>query len=298
MYEPKPFAERKPDRQYQDRLRSILSEGVYTKNPFQDKGRFTHLTLPPMVFKLDNGFPLITEREIRFWRKPIAELIAFINGARTLTELESYGCGWWDKWAYPKKCAAFGLEAGDLGPGSYGAAFHDFPMPDGSTFNQFEHLVRQIKKYPSLATHVITPWIPYYTLQHDDLQRKVVVAPCHGWIRVVILNGKLTLRMNQRSADVPIGVPANMVQYAALTLMLAQVTGFEPDCYIHSLDDAQIYEDQQTETNRLIEREPRRLPTMRITDSSIIDLFAFRPEHFELSDYHPHPAMSDIPVTE
>jgi len=104
--------------------------------------------------------------------------------------------------------------------------------------------------------------------------------------------------MDQRSGDVPIGVPSNMIQYAALLLMLAQVTGYEPHTFTHSIHDGQIYEDQVEKVKEIIAREPRPFPTLRITDPSIKDIFAFRPEHFELTDYDPLPAMNDIPVTE
>ncbi|MEK7186745.1 MAG: thymidylate synthase, partial [Patescibacteria group bacterium] len=65
-----------------------------------------------------------------------------------------------------------------------------------------------------------------------------------------------------------------------------------------SIHDAQIYEDQVSHVKKIIRRRPNAFPTLRIIDTKIDDLFAFRPEHFELTDYHPHPAMNDIPVTE
>ncbi len=300
--EPKylPVSERTPDTQYRESLGKILENGEYTKNPFQTMGTYTLLTLAPMVFLLSNGFPIITERKIGFWRKPIAELLAFINGARTGDELAKWGCDWWGKqWATPEKCAQFGLPPGDLGPGSYGAAFHDFPMIDGGSFNQFEHLVKQIKEYPSIRTHVVSPWIPQYALGHKDLQRQVVVAPCHGWIQITVINGKLTLRMDQRSADFPIGVPSNIIQYAALTIMVAHVTGNEPHMYIHATHDAQVYEDQVDPMWDLLKREPRVFPSLHLTREGrkVTDLFEFRPEHFELCDYDPHPGIAGIPVT-
>jgi len=298
-----PYKQRTRDFQYRGILRTLLAEGIYTRNQFQKKGTYSSVTLPKMVFDLRNGVPLITERNIPFWRKPIAELIAFINGARTLDQLRQYGgekswASWWDTWVTQEKCARFGLHTGDLGPGSYGAAFHDFPMPDGSTFNQWEHLIAQIRDYPWLRTHKITTWSPFYTLQHNGLQRKVVVAPCHGDVQVTILNNRLYLQMDQRSCDAPVGLVSNLIQYTALALMLGQVTGYTPRTYVHNVRDGQIYVNQVRRVRELIRRRPRPFPTLVITDPTITDLFAFRPEHFRLSDYDPHPAMNDIPVTE
>lgn len=293
-----PFSERTRDFQYRGILRHIFKrDGTYTRNQFQTKGTITSVTAPTMFFPLANGAPLITEREISFWRRPISEIIAFINGAHTLDGLRKYGdkktwASWWARWASEEKCGRFGLETGDLGPGSYGAGYHH----DG--FNQWEHLVRQIRDRPWLRTHRVTPWVPRYCLQHSGLQRKVVVAPCHGDVQVTVLEDRMYLRMDQRSGDVPIGIPSNMIQYAALLLMLAQVTGYQPFMFIHSIHDAQIYEDQVPHMKKIIRRRPNAFPTLRITDTKIDDLFAFRPEHFELTDYHPHPAMNDIPVTE
>ncbi len=292
-----PFKERRPDFQYRGILQRILAEGIRTKNEYQEKGTFTVVTLPNMVFRLSNGAPLITERAIPFWRRAVNEAFAFIGGARTLEELRQYGndrtwASWWSRWVTKEKCAIFGLEPGDMGPGSYGAGYHH----DG--FNQWEHLIRQIRERPWLRTHRVTPWVPQYCLQHDDLQRKVVVAPCHGDIQVTILEGNMFFRMDQRSCDLPVGGPANMIQWSAVFLALAQVTGYKPHTFVHSIHDGQIYEDQTTHVKELIRRQPRPFPTLRIIDPTVDDFFAFRAEHFEITDYHPHPAMNDIPVTE
>jgi thymidylate synthase len=101
--------------------------------------------------------------------------------------------------------------------------------------------------------------------------------------------------MIQRSGDVPIGVPSNMVQYGALTMMLAQVLDVEPYEYIHTISDAHIYVDQVEAVHTMLEREPRPLPTMKLTNPTK-DLFAFRKDDFELSDYTPHPGIKNIPV--
>lgn len=296
----KPLYERTPDYQYQNCLRMVLEKGRLTQNPAQTTGTYTSLRTPKMIFELSNGVPLITERKIPFWKVPIAEITAFINGVRDGDELVNWGVNWWRKdWATKEKCADFGLEDGDLGPGSYGAAFHDFPTSDGGTFNQFEHLIKGIKERPAMRTHKITPWIPQLCLQHSGLQRKVVVAPCHGDILVTIINDKLSLQMVQRSADVPIGLPANLIQYAALTIMIAHVTEFEPFEFIHIPQDAQIYTNQVPWVMEILERKPRPFPTLHLTEEGqqVTNLFDFRARHFELREYDPHPAIKDIPVT-
>jgi thymidylate synthase len=284
----KPLAERKPDSQYVDRLNQILMQGQVAKDTPQEVGALTCFgTLPPMVFNLTNGVPVITERSCAgFWKKAVAEIIAFINGARTIDEIDSYGCDFWD--SYRGKGAKLGLEPDDMGPGSYGAAFHDFEKPGGGTLNQFAQLLDQLAAYPNMRTHLITPWKPYYTARGAN--RKVIVAPCHGWLHFRLLNGKLHMRMDQRSADVPIGVPSNMIQYSALLLMICQVTRYQPGNYVHSFGDAHIYNNQVEPVRTLLERDSKPFPVLRL-DPSVKNLFDFRIEHFELDEYDPHPPL-------
>jgi len=288
-----PYDQRTPDTQYRDTLKTILEKGEVAHTQ-QEVGALTLMAPPPMRFRLNNGFPLITERSLHrsdgktaTWQSAIGELFAFINGARTLDELKKFKCYWWKFWATPKKCAKRGLVEGDLGPGSYGAAFHDFPKPDGTPFNQFASLVQEIKEMPHLRTHFISPWIPYYIPRTGGNQQKVVVAPCHGWIHVRIINGKLSLHMFQRSADFVLGVPSNMAQYAALTLALAYVTGYEPHEYVHSFSDAHIYINHRGAVEEMITREARQLPTVSMVNPTL-SIFAYRHDNFVLTDYHPH----------
>jgi thymidylate synthase len=292
-----PFDQRKPDSQYQDLLARILATGE--EAPTRQGPAAITLLQQTMRFDLDNGFPMITDRSVEsFWQKPIGELCAFVNGATTLPALAEFGCDWWDPWATPAKTSARGLPPGDIGPGSYGGAFHDFPTADGASFDQFEHLVEQINELPDLRTHFVSPWIPQYQVRGLGKQPKTTIAPCHGWVHVRVLNGRLHVHMFQRSGDVPVGVPSNLVQYAALTLMLEQLTGYPAGSYYHTISDAHIYADQVAKVRLILGREPRRLPTVRLTDAgrAVTDIHDFRADHFALTDYDPHPGIGRIPV--
>lgn len=321
----KPLNERLPDQkrmvpdthstdtQYQDAVRRVKEEGEYMKHPKMANGRYAHFSLNPLVYDYANGIPLLTERNIPFWRKSIGELLAFIHGVRHLKDLEPWQCAnFWADFVTEEKCAIFGLVPGDLGGASYGGIYHDFPIPDpekkdpeGKTFNQFYHLIKQIQWEPSLSTHMVTSWYPPGTLQHDELQRKVVVAPCHGdLIKVSIIGkekgkpgGKLTLTQVQRSGDMPIGVPSNIFQYAALGLMLAQVTDTVPYRYVHYFLDAQIYDNQLENVQEILERKAKPFPVLKIKNPDIRDIFEFKIDDFELEEYDPNPSIKGIPVT-
>lgn len=300
----KPLSERTPNTDYRDRLAYVLKNGVRRPSQ-QGVDALTVIGIPPMRFRLDNGFPMITERNmnpktgerlpVTIWQQAIGEICAFANGTRTQEKLMEFGCTWWKDWVTPEKCSKRGLADGDLGPGSYGAAFHDFPTIDGGSYNQFKNIIEQIREFPHLRTHLISPWIPQYIIRGKGKQQKVVVAPCHGWIHLTVIDNKLTLHMFQRSGDLPIGVPSNMVQYAALLLMIARATGTTPYEYVHTISDAHIYVDQIPAVETMLSRETRPFPTMKINPDKT-DLFDFRYTDFELSDYNPHPGIKGIPV--
>ncbi len=291
--------------EYRRVLQEILDHG--TRVPSQQGVDAIRLIAPnPMRFKLSEGFPMITERNmnpkvsdrlpVTIWQQAIGEILAFVNGARTLETLEQFGCYWWKDWATEEKCRKRGFEPGDLGDGSYGAAFHDFPTTEGKTFNQFAEVIEEAQENPHLRTLLISPWIPQYIGRRKGQRQRVVVAPCHGWVHLDITpNKKLTLHMFQRSADVPVGVPSNMVQYAALTKAVAHVLGLEAYEYVHSFSNAHIFVNQLESVKMMLDREPLPLPQVSIYNPPD-NLFEFRREHFVLSDYTPHPGIKGIPV--
>jgi len=293
----RPYDERKPDAQYRELLARIVADGIPV--PTRQGPQALTLMQQTMHFELANGFPVITERSMKsFWRKPIGELCAFINGATTLDELAAFGCDWWDAWATTAKTSSRGLPAGDLGPGSYGGAFRRFPTVDGGEFDQFRHLVEQLRELPGDRTHFVSPWIPQYQVRGAGKTPRTTISPCHGWVHVRVLGGGLHLHMFQRSGDVPVGVPANMVQYAALLLMLEQLTGIEAVAYYHTISDAHIYVDQLEHVRTMLNREERALPSVVLTEAGrrVTDIHEFRAEHFEIADYAPHPFIGGIPV--
>lgn len=295
-----PYAERSPSSVYADVLRAIRDRGVRVKT--KQGVEALALAGAQMRFAMAHGAAVITERSIKgFARKAIGELCAFINGARTLEELERFGCDWWGPWASEEKCASRGLAPGDLGPGSYGHAFRHFTTDlDGEEegFDQFGALVRKLRDLPDDRTAVVSPWIPQANHREAGVKSRNTIAPCHGWIHALVFDGKLHLVHNQRSGDTPIGVPSNMVQYNALGVMLEHLTGYELVEYVHWIQYAHIYVNQLPHVEQMLAREPRPLPTLRLNEAgrAVGDIHDFRAEHFEIDDYDPHPAIAGIPV--
>jgi thymidylate synthase len=102
-------------------------------------------------------------------------------------------------------------------------------------------------------------------------------------------DNKLSCQLYQRSADVFLGVPFNIASYALLTMMIAQVTGYELGEFVHTLGDTHIYENHVDQVKLQLSREPRPLPTMTIRPRA--DLFSYQYEDFVLTGYDPHPAI-------
>jgi thymidylate synthase len=301
----------KPDDQYKELLQRIIDEGETARSGMDEESR--QILGHVMRFDMRNGFPMITERDLlasmktdpadhettsearpftMSARQGLGEIIGFINGARTLDQLEQYGNKWWKYWATDEKCQKRGLEPGDLGPGSYGAAFHDYPDGDGRPFNQFEQVIQQVRERPELRTHLISPIIPPYTIRTSERTQKVVVVPCHGDLRfdVNTETGMFDLVHKQRSADVPVGLPFNMIHYGAIMSMFGRATGYQPRELVYMLDNAHMYRRHYQHAEEILLRPTKPFPRLLI-NSEIDDFFDYRVHDFMVEDYEPHPPM-------
>jgi thymidylate synthase len=293
-----PFEERTPDYQYLNLLRTIKEQGIEAKS-FHAEGSITFMAPNPLRYDLRNGIPLGTERSMKqIGMSAVAEILAFVRGMMTQEELVAFGVSprFWGDFVTADKCKVFGLPPGNLGPGSYGGAFAHFPTSEGKEINQFKNVIAQIRRMPDLRTHFISPWIPQYAMAGENSERKVVVATCHGWVHIRILNGELHLQMTQRAGDVPIGVPSNIFQYAVLTLILAHVLDMKASHYYHAFSDAHIYNNQLDAVDEILQREPVAFPSVYLRHDTPKDLFEIEPQHVIVEDYHPNPPIKGIPV--
>ena len=300
MKEYKAYEERKALEQYKAILKDIIENGIDNPCAMVDnvtgEPLYTRERLGVVVrFNiLEEGAPFITERDISgFWKSAVAEKFGFINGAHTDEQLREYGCKFWGPWVGAEKCAKRGLEPGDIGPGSYGAAFHDFPMPDGGSFNQYEEIIKQMKERPELKAHFISPWIPYYTIRNKEIKKKVTVVPCHGWVHFNIIKGTLNMVMFQRSCDTIVGLPSNWAQYSAEFLAMCEVMNLIPGEFVHMISNAHIYSNSMDVAEELISRPTNPFPTLKIVNHHD-SIFDYRKDDFVLEDYHPQEKIKGI----
>ncbi|MCE1187267.1 MAG: thymidylate synthase, partial [Rhodocyclales bacterium] len=253
-------------RQYLDLMRHVLEHG-HRKDDRTGTGTLSVFGWQ-MRFNLADGFPLLTTKKLHT-RSIIHELLWFIQGDTNIRYLKDNGVSIWDEWAD---------ENGELGP-VYGKQWRRWEAPGGRSIDQLAQLVEALKKNPDSRRHIISAWNPAEVDQ-------MALPPCHALFQFYVAGGKLSCQLYQRSADVFLGVPFNIASYALLTLMMAQVCGYEPGEFIWTGGDTHLYLNHLDQARLQLSREPRALPTLRI-NPEVKDLFAFKFEDFTLEGYDP-----------
>ena len=226
-----------------------------------------------MRFDLAEGFPLVTTKKIHM-RSIVHELLWFLRGDTNIKYLNDHGVSIWDEWADAN---------GELGP-VYGKQWRSWPTLNGGTVDQISDLLAQIKKNPSSRRLIVSAWNP------PDIE-KMALPPCHCLFQFYIADGKLSCQLYQRSVDVFLGLPFNIASYALLTMMLAQVTGYEPGEFVIAMGDTHLYANHMEQVDLQMSRTPRAMPVMKL-NPEVKDLFAFKYEDFTLEGYNPHPHIA------
>ena len=257
-------------KQYHDLLEQILNTGAdkSDRTGTGTKSIFGH----QLRFDLADGFPLITTKKLHL-RSIIHELLWFLKGDTNIQYLKDNKVSIWDEWAD---------ENGDLGP-VYGSQWRSWKTPDGRTIDQIANVIDQIKNNPDSRRLLVVAFNP------GEID-KMALPPCHAFFQFYIANGRISLQMYQRSADVFLGVPFNIASYALLLQMVAQVTNLVPGEFIHTLGDAHLYSNHLDQAKLQLTRENRRLPQM-ILNKDVKSIFDFKFEDFQLVGYDPHPAI-------
>lgn len=254
-------------KQYLDLARLVLDKGIQ-KGDRTGTGTISHFG-HQMRFDLSEGFPLVTTKKLHL-KSIIHELLWFLKGDTNIKYLKENGVRIWDEWAD---------ENGDLGK-IYGHQWRSWEG-DGVTIDQIQEVVDTLKANPDSRRIIVSAW---NVAQLDQM----ALPPCHCFMQFYVANGKLSLQLYQRSADLFLGVPFNIASYSLLLLMMAQVTGLEAGEFIHTFGDVHIYNNHIDQIKEQLTREPYKLPTM-VLNKEVTNIFDFKYEDFTLVGYEAHP---------
>jgi len=265
-------------RQYLNLLNEVLEKGT-KKTDRTGTGTISYFG-PQLRFDLSEGFPMLTTKKLHL-KSIIYELLWFLKGDTNVKYLQENGVRIWNEWAN---------DNGDLGP-VYGAQWRNW---NGEGIDQISRVIDQINNNPDSRRIIVSAWNPSVlpdssiSFAENVARGNAALPPCHAWFQFYVANGKLSLQMYQRSADIFLGVPFNIASYSLLLLMVAQVTSLEPGEFVHTFGDAHIYLNHIDQVNTQLSRQPRALPKMSL-NNEVNNIFDFNFEDFNLTDYNPHP---------
>ncbi len=303
-------SERHPEEQYLDLLKDIMANG-FEKKEFNTGIAIKSVFGRMIRFDLSKGFPLLTTKKV-FMRGIIHELVWFLRGETNIKYLVDNDVHIWDDWPYKeykkkmdakevpemtqddfiakmKVDAKFAKKYGELGP-VYGRQWRRWPASDGREIDQLAWAIEKTKKYPDRKHVVISAWNPEYVYEMARPGTSMAIPPCHTIFNLNVTNGKLSLSLYQRSADTFLGVPFNIASYSLLTMVLAQVCGYQPGDFVHMFGDIHLYSNHYDQAKEQMKRKPKPFPHVKINPNlKNIDDVTF--EDFELVGYDPHPPI-------
>ncbi|MBI2033326.1 MAG: thymidylate synthase [Candidatus Levybacteria bacterium] len=303
-----------PEYQYLDLMQEVLDTGIRKVDRGTDIGLIS-LFGRQTRYDLSKGFPLLTTKKV-YWKGVLHELYWFMSGQTNIKYLVDNNVHIWDDYPYKiyagkfksqktnaksqiltkeefvqriKDDGKFAKKWGNL-PRIYGEMWRHWPTRSGRTVDQLKWVLQEVKDDPDAKNLIVTSWNPEYLYTMATLKDASRFPICHNMYQISNRNGKLSLQLYQRSADLFLGVPFNIASYSLLTIVLAQILGLEPGEFVHTFGDVHIYENHIPQVKEQLARKPRPFPKVTI-DPSVKRLEDFTPDKVILEDYDPHPMM-------
>lgn len=287
-------------RAYLDIVRRILAEGERKTN----RTGIDTLAIAGATFEHDmaRGFPLLTTKRTPF-RLVATELEFFVRGITDKRWLQARDNHIWDEWAHPKKAPYAHddgakrrmLEEPDLGP-IYGFQWRHFGAPyvdhttdyAGRGVDQLRRVVDTLRTNPDDRRMIVSAWNP---TQLDEQG----LPPCHFVFQVTVIAGKLNLLWNQRSVDVPLGLPFNIASYGLLLHLLAKEAGLAEGKLIGFLADTHVYVNQLDGVREQLTRDPERYALPRVVTEPFTSIWEWTAEQSRVEGYQSYPKI-DFPI--
>ena len=262
--------------------KDILENGVWDTDlkvrPRWDDGESAHTVKKFGIvnrYDLSEEFPILTIRRT-YWKSAIDELLwIWQKKSNNVHELKSHV---WDAWAD---------ETGSIGK-AYGYQLgvkHRYPEGE---MDQVDRVLFDLKHNPA-SRRIMTN-----IYNHADLS-EMALYPCAYSMTFNVTGNRLNAILNQRSQDMLTANNWNVVQYAALTCMLAQVSGLEPGEFMHVIADAHIYDRHVPLVQEIIANEPKPAPKF-IIDPAVDDFYKFTVDSFKMENYEFSKFDKKIPV--
>ena len=270
------------DEIFRANCRDILKNGVWDTDlavrPHWEDGAPAHTVKKFGIvnrYDLQKEFPIITIRRT-YWKSALDELLwIYQKKSNNIHELNSHV---WDQWAD---------ETGSIGK-AYGYQMgvkHKFPE---GVCDQVDHVLWQLKNDPASRRIMTTTYIP------ADLS-EMGLAPCAYSMTFNVSGNKLNAILNQRSQDMLAAGSWNVVQYALLVHMMAQVSGLEAGELVHVIADCHIYDRHVPLVEELINNPQSEAPKLWI-DPEVKDFYKFSKDSFRLDGYTPAEFDHKIPI--
>ena len=256
---------------YEDLLRRVLADGT-AKDDRTGTGTisvFGH----QLRYDLAQGFPLITTKRV-FVRGLTEELLWFLRGESNARTLQERDVHIWDEWADPV--------TGDLGP-VYGVQWRTWRARDGRVIDQIAGLIETLRANPDSRRMVVSAW------NVGELDQ-MALMPCHAFFQCYVADGRLSLQVYQRSADLFLGVPFNIASYALLTHMIAQQAGLAVGDLIWTGGDCHVYRNHLDQVREQLSRDPYPAPRLELRKAPAIDAYTW--DDVTVHDYRHHPTIT------
>ena len=262
--------------------KDILENGVWDTDlkvrPRWDDGESAHTVKKFGIvnrYDLSEEFPILTVRRT-YWKSAIDELLwIWQKKSNNVHDLKSHV---WDAWAD---------ENGSIGK-AYGYQLgvkHRYPEGE---MDQVDRVLFDLKHNPA-SRRIMTN-----IYNHADLS-EMALYPCAYSMTFNVTGNRLNAILNQRSQDMLTANNWNVVQYAALTCMLAQVSGLKPGEFMHVIADAHIYDRHVPLVQEIIANEPKPAPRF-VIDPAIDDFYRFTVDSFRMENYEFSDFNKKIPV--
>jgi len=248
--------ENKEEQQYLDLIRTIDQHG---RTEMSRNGLVRSIFGWTQRFSLKDGqLPILTTKKV-FWSSCWKELCWFIKGSTNVYDLQAQGVHIWDHdWL-----ASGGHVSGNLGP-IYGHQWRHFNSDSQPQCDQLATVIEQLKKardpnQPYSRRIILSSWNPCQL-------PKMVLPPCHILCQFYVSQNRyLSCSLYQRSGDVGLGIPFNILSYAFLTHLLAHHCQLEATEFIHFIGDAHIYETHLNDLRKQTLRKPHVFPRIRFS---------------------------------